>query len=293
VTGRDALAARFEAQRDQLRTVAYRMLGSLNEADDAVQEAWLRLGRVDTGQVDNLSGWLRTVVTRICLDMLRSRRSRREDLAGQQVLDRILDPVQGSHPEDEALLADSVSRALLVVLDTLQPAERIAFVLHDMFAVPFDEIAAIVERTPVATKKLASRARRKVQGTPVVPAAELARHRQVVSAFLAAARAGDLTAILAVLASGVVRRADPAALPPGAAAELHGAQAVAEGTVALTRRSHFAELALVNGTVGLVVAPRGQLLVALTFTIEDDKIAEYEVIADPARLQRLDLAVLD
>jgi RNA polymerase sigma factor (sigma-70 family) len=293
VTGRDALAARFEAQRDQLRTVAYRMLGSLNEADDAVQEAWLRLGRVDTGQVDNLSGWLRTVVTRICLDMLRSRRSRREDLAGQQVLDRILDPVQGSHPEDEALLADSVSRALLVVLDTLQPAERIAFVLHDMFAVPFDEIAAIVERTPVATKKLASRARRKVQGTPVVPAAELARHRQVVSAFLAAARAGDLTAILAVLASGVVRRADPAALPPGAAAELHGAQAVAEGTVALTRRSHFAELALVNGTVGLVVAPRGQLLVALTFTIEDDKITEYEVIADPARLQRLDLAVLD
>lgn len=293
MTGRDALAARFEAQRDQLRTVAYRMLGSLNEADDAVQEAWLRLGRVDTGQVDNLSGWLRTVVTRICLDMLRSRRSRREDLAGQQVLDRILDPVQGSHPEDEALLADSVSRALLVVLDTLQPAERIAFVLHDMFAVPFDEIAAIVERTPVTTKKLASRARRKVQGTPVVPAAELARHRQVVSAFLAAARAGDLTAILAVLASGVVRRADPAAIPPGAAAELHGAQAVAEGTVALARRSHFAELALVNGTVGLVVAPRGQLLVALTFTIEDDKIAEYEVIADPARLQRLDLAVLD
>lgn len=290
---RDLLAERFEAQRGQLRTVAYRMLGSLSEADDAVQEAWLRLGRVDTGKVDNLAGWLRKVVTRICLDMLRSRRSRRENLTGQQVLDQALDAVESSNPEDEALLADSVSRALLVVLDTLPPAERVAFVLHDMFAVPFDEIAPIVERTPVATKKLASRARRKVQGTPVVPAAELARHRRVVSAFLAAARAGDLTGILAVLAPGVVRRADPAALPPSAAAELHGSRAVAEGTVVLARRSQFAELALVNGAVGLVVAPRGQLLAALTFAIDDDKIAEYEVIADPARLQQLHLAVLD
>ena len=214
-------------------------------------------------------------------------------MAGQQVLDRVLDPDQGNNPEDEALLADSVSRALLVVLDTLQPAERIAFVLHDMFAVPFDEIAPIVERTPVATKKLASRARRKVQGTPVVAAAELSRHRQVVSAFLAAARAGDLTAILAVLAPGVVRRADPAALPPGAAAELHGARAVAEGTVALARRSQFADLVLVNGAVGLVMAPRGQLLLALTFTTKDDKIVGYEVIADPARLRQLSFSVLD
>jgi RNA polymerase sigma factor (sigma-70 family) len=171
---RDAMAQRFQAQRELLRTVAYRMLGSLSEADDAVQEAWLRLSRVDTSQVDNLAGWLRTVVTRICLDMLRSRRSR-QDLAEQQVLDQAFDGVHSSNPEDEALLADSVSRALLVVLNTLQPAERIAFVLHDMFAVPFHEIAPIIERTPVATKKLGSRARRKVQGTPGVPAAELAR----------------------------------------------------------------------------------------------------------------------
>jgi RNA polymerase sigma factor (sigma-70 family) len=293
VDERDGLAERFQAQRGQLRAVAYRMLGSLSEADDAVQEAWLRLDRVDARDVDNLAGWLRTVVTRICLDMLRSRRSRREDLTGQQVPDDVSGPAQGSHPEDAALLADSVSRALLVVLDTLDPAERIAFVLHDMFAVPFDQIAPIVERTPVATKKLASRARHKVQGTPVVPAAELARHRQVVSAFLAAARAGDLSAILAVLAPDVVRRADPAAVPPGGAAEVRGARAVAEGTAALARRSQFAELALVNGTVGVVMAPDGRLLIALTFTIKDDKIIEYDVIADPARLQQLDLAVLN
>jgi RNA polymerase sigma-70 factor, ECF subfamily len=188
VDERVGLAERFETQRGQLRAVAYRMLGSLSEADDAVQEAWLRVARVDVGDVDNLAGWLRTVVTRICLDMLRSRRSRPEDLTGQQVLDQVPDPAQDSHPEDEAVLADSVSRALLVVLDTLAPAERIVFVLHDMFAVPFDQIAPIVERTPVAAKKLASRARHKVRGTPVVPAAELARHRQVVSAFLAAGR---------------------------------------------------------------------------------------------------------
>ena len=289
---RDGLAERFEAQRGQLRAVAYGMLGSLSEADDAVQEAWLRLGRVDAGDVDNLAGWLRTVVTRICLDMLRFRRSRREDLTGQ-VPDQVSDPAQGSHPEDEAVLADSVSRALLVVLDTLDPAERIAFVLHDMFAVPFGQIAPIVERTPAATKKLASRARRKVRGTPVIPAAELAQHRQVVSAFLAAARAGDLTAILAVLAPDVVRRADPAAVPPGGAAEVRGARAVAEGTVALARRSQFAELALVDGTVGVIVAPHGHLVVALTFTIKGNKIAEYDVIADPARLQQLDLAILN
>lgn len=289
---REALAERFEAQRGLLRAVAHRMLGSLDEAEDAVQEAWLRFCRVDAGEVDNLAGWLRTVVTRICLDMLRTRRSRKEDLAEQEVLDQVAKSAQGSPPEDEALLADSVSRALLVVLDTLEPVERIAFVLHDMFAVPFSEIAPVVERTPVATKKIASRARHKVRGTPVVPAAELARHRQIVSAFLAAARAGDLTAVLAVLAPDVVRRADPVAVPPGGAATARGARAVAEGTAALAHRSRLAELALVNGTVGVVVAPRGRLLFALTFTIEDDRITEYDVIADPARLRRLDLAVL-
>jgi RNA polymerase sigma factor (sigma-70 family) len=288
VDERDGLAGRFEAQRGQLRAVAYRMLGSLSEADDAVQEAWLRLSRTDTGEVANLAGWLQTVVARICLDMLRSRKARRENLTGQ-----LPDLAAGSHPEEEALLADAVSRALLVVLDILDPAERIAFVLHDVFAVPFAQIAPLVERTPAATKKLASRARHKVRGTPAIPAAELARRRQVVSAFLAAARAGDLTAVLAVLAPDVVRRADPAAVPPGAAAEVRGAQAVAEGTMVLGRRAQFAELALVNGTVGVVVAPGGQLLIALTFSIDAGQIAAYDVIADPARLRQLDIAVLD
>jgi RNA polymerase sigma-70 factor, ECF subfamily len=285
VDRRDGLAERFEAQRGQLRTVAYRILGSASEADDAVQEAWLRLDRADADDVDNLAGWLRTVVTRVCLDMLRSRRSRREDLTGQQVPDLMPDPAPAGHPEDEALLGDSVSRALLVVLDTLEPAERIAL--------PFGQIAPIVERTPAATKKLASRARHKVQGTPVVPAAELTRQRRVVSTFLAAARAGDLDAILAVLAPDVVRRADPAAVPPGGAAEVRGARAVAEGTMALAPRSQFAEPALVNGRAGVVVAPRGRLVLALTFTIEDGKIAEYDVIADPVRLLQLDVAVLN
>ena len=288
----DWLAQRFEEHRTHLRAVAYRMLGSLSEADDAVQETWLRLERVEADRLDNLAGWLRTVVTRICLDMLRSRRSRREDLTEQQVFDQVPEPVHGSRPEEQALLADSVSRALLVVLDTLDPGERIAFVLHDMFAVPFDQIAPIVERSTDATKKLASRARRKVRGTPVIPAAELARQRRVVTAFLTAARAGDLAGILAVLAPDVVRRADASALPPGAAAVVRGARAVAEGTAALAHRSQVAEPALVNGTVGVVVAPRGRLLFVLTFLVEDDRITEYEVIADPARLRRLDLAVL-
>ncbi|WP_067127234.1 sigma-70 family RNA polymerase sigma factor [Microtetraspora malaysiensis] len=288
----DGLAERFEEQRGQLRALAYRMLGSPSEADDAVQETWLRLGRIDVQRVDNLAGWLRTVVTRICLDMLRSRRSRREDLVEQQVLDEVSTPARGTQPESEAVLADAVSNALLVVLDTLSPAERIAFVLHDMFAVPFDQIAPIVERTPVTTKKLASRARQKVQGMPLVSATDLVRHRRTVSAFLSAARAGDLDGILAVLAPDVVRRADPAALAPGAATEVRGARAVAEGTVALAHRSRLAELALVNGAVGVVVAPQGRLVLAVTFAIEHDKIIEYDVIADPARLRNLDLAVL-
>jgi ketosteroid isomerase-like protein len=230
-------------------------------------------------------------VSRVCLDMLRSRRSRREDLVTQEAADRL--PALGSHPEDEALLADSVSRALLVVLDTLTPAERIAFVLHEMFAVPFGQIGPIVERTPGAAKKLASRARQKVRGTPTASAADLVRQRRVVETFLAAARAGDLEAVLGVLAPDVVRRADPAALPSGAAAEVRGARAVAEGTVLLAARARHAELALVNGAVGAIVAPGGRLLIALIFTIEADKIAAYEVIADPVRLRGLDLAVLD
>jgi len=289
VGGRDGLAEEFQAQRGQLRSAAYRMLGSVSEAEDAVQEAWLRLDRAAAGDVENLAAWLRTVVTRICLDMLRARRARREDLTS--LLDAGGPPARDD-PEEEALVAESVSRALLVVLDTLSPAERVAFVLHDMFEVPFTEIAPLVERTPATAKKLASRARHRVRGNPAVPPAELARHRRVVEAFLDAARAGDLTAILAVLDPDVVRRVSPAALAPGAAAEVRGARAVAEGTAALAARARFAETALVGGRAGALVAPRGRLALALTFTIAGDRITGYEVIAEPARLRELDLAVL-
>ncbi|MER7247623.1 sigma-70 family RNA polymerase sigma factor [Kribbella sp. NPDC000426] len=281
----DELTEAFEAERSKLEAVAYRLLGSRSEAEDAVQEAWIRLDRTDG--IDNLGGWLRTVVTRICLDMLRGRKAPAEDPDELEQL-----PEVRRTPEDEALVADSVSRALLVVLDTLEPAERIAFVLHDMFAVPFAQIAPIVERNPVTTKKLASRARQKVQGTPSVPAVELARQRRVVSAFLDAARAGDLHAILAVLDPDVVRRVDATVLSPGMAAEVRGAQAVAEGTVLLSRRSDLAELALVNGEVGLVLAPHGRLLLAITFTSQADRITSYDVVGDPDRLGQLSLAVL-
>ncbi|MFF7704933.1 sigma-70 family RNA polymerase sigma factor [Streptomyces lydicus] len=286
------LAARFEAQRSRLRAVAYRMLGSPTEAEDAVQETWLRLARTDDARVDNLPAWLTTVVSRVCLDMLRARTARREELTGQELPERAPDAADGSDPEHEACLVDAIGRALLVVLDTLAPAERVAFVLHDLFAVPFDRIAPIVERTPVTTKKLASRARHKVRGTPAVPAAELTRQRRVVEAFLAAARGGDLGELLAVLAPDVVRRVDPAVLRAGGAAELRGARAVAEETVLLARNARFAAPALVDGTVGLVVAPHGRLLFALTVTTEDGRVTAYDVIADPARLRGLDLAVL-
>jgi RNA polymerase sigma-70 factor (ECF subfamily) len=269
------------------------MLGSLAEADDAVQEAWLRLARVDADDVANLGGWLRTVVSRICLDMLRSRQSRREDLAGHQVSDDVADTTPGSDPAQEVMFADSVGRALLVVLDRLSPAERVALVLHDMFTVPFDEIAPIVGRTPVTTKKLASRARQKVRGTPAASAAEIARHRHVVEAFLAASRAGDIDGILAVLAPDVVRRADQAALPAGRATTVRGAQAVAKEIAVFGRNSRYAEAALINGTVGVVVAPRGRLALALLISIQEERIAEYDLVADPARLQALHLAILD
>jgi RNA polymerase sigma-70 factor (ECF subfamily) len=296
VDERDQLAERFEEQRDRLTGVAYRMLGSRGEAEDAVQETWLRLARVDPAEVGNLPAWLRTVLTRICLDLLRSRRARPEDLTGQ-VPDGSARPAGPARPdgdpEEEALLADSVSRALLVVLDTLDPAERIAFVLHDMFAVPFAQIAPIVARSPAATKKLGGRARQKVQGAPVVPSALLTQQRRVVSAFLAAARSGDLAGVLSVLAPDAVRYADAAARPAGAPAVIRGAQAVAEGTVLLAARSRQADLALINGTVGLIVAPGGRLRFALTFSVEDGRITEYTVIADPERLSGLALAVLE
>lgn len=296
MNGQEMLADRFEAHRGHLLGVAYRMLGSLSDADDAVQEAWLRLSRTDADEIENLTGWLRTVVSRLCLDMLRSAAKRHEEPAGEQLPERIQIPQPGDSgdPEEEVLLADSVGRALLVVLDTLGPAERVAFVLHDLFAVPFDQIAPVVERTPVATKKLASRARHKVQDPPDTLAAPvLTEHRRVVETFLAAARTGDLEALLTVLAPDVVRTADLSALPKGGTAVIRGARAVADETVLLKRNARFAEPALVGGAVGLVVAPRGRLLLALVISVEDGRVAAYEVVADPARLRALDVAVID
>ncbi|MEU5263442.1 sigma-70 family RNA polymerase sigma factor [Amycolatopsis sp. NPDC021455] len=281
----DELVAKFEAERGRLRGLAYRMLGSAAEADDAVQEAWLRLNRVDS--VDNLAAWLTTVVSRVCLDVLRSRKARREE-----AFEVFPEPAGDADPAGEAELADSVGRALLVVLDALGPAERIAFVLHDLFAVPFDRIAPVLDRTPVAAKKLASRARQRVRGTSPLPPADLARHRRVVDAFLAAARGGDLASLLDVLAPDVVRRADAAALPAGAALETRGARAVAEETQVFGKRARFAEAALVDGAVGVVVAPRGRLVLALAVVVEGERVAAYEVIADPARLAALHVTLL-
>src|SRR5215218_3818812 len=287
----DFLAEQFEENRTHLRAVAYRMLGSLSEAEDAVQEAWLRLSRSDTGGVENLGGWLTTVVGRVCLDMLRSRRSRREEPLGARFPDPIVGRQGGIDPEYEALLSDSVGLALLAVLETLSPAERLAFVLHDMFAVPFDEIATIVDRSPAASRQLASRARRRVRGAVTSPDADLARQREVVDAFLAAARGGDFDALVAVLDPDVVLRADREAVPAGALREVRGAPAVARR--AAKGRARAARPALVNGAVGVVVAPRGRLLMVLGFTIRGGEIVEIDAIADSARLRKLDLAVLD
>ena len=293
----DWLADRFEEQRGHLRAVAYRMLGSLSEADDAVQESWLRLSRADASNIENLGGWLTTVVGRVCLDMLRSRTSRREEPLDAQVPERTASRADGGDPEQEALMADSVGLALLVVLETLAPAERLAFVLHDMFAVPFDEIAQIVGRSPDAARQLASRARRRVRGVggrdgaggreraDLVPDAELSRQRDVVDAFLAAARGGDFEALLAVLDPDVVLRSDRAPR------EIRGAAAVARrATVGGARAT---QPVLVNGAVGVVVAPRGRLLMVLDFTIRDGKIVAIDAIADPERIGELDLTVLD
>jgi RNA polymerase sigma factor (sigma-70 family) len=289
----ELLAEQFEANRIHLRSVAYRMLGSLSEADDAVQEAWLRLSRSDTSAVVNLGGWLTTVVARVCLDMLRSRKTRREEPLDARVPDPTVSREGGIDPEQEALLADSVGLALLVVLETLVPAERLAFVLHDMFDVSFDEIASIVGRSPAAARQLASRARRRVQGAAAVPEADLSRQREVVDAFLAALRGGDFDGLLAVLDPDLVVRADPAAVAPGASSEVHGAQAWAKGALAFSRGARFARPALVNGAVGVIVAPRGRLFRVLSFTFTRGKISRIDVVADPARLSQLALAVLN
>ncbi|HEV2780556.1 MAG TPA: sigma-70 family RNA polymerase sigma factor [Actinophytocola sp.] len=280
----DGLAERFEANRAHLRAVAYRMLGSASEAEDAVQEAWIRLSRSDTSGVENLRGWLTTVVARVCLDMLRARESRREEPIGDHVPEPVLNHDGGGNPEHEALLADSVGPALLVVLDTLAPAERLSFVLHDMFAVPFDEIAPIVGRSAAATRQLASRARRRVQGAAPDPGADLARQREVVDAFLAASRGGDFDALLALLDPDAVLRADAVTVQMGAEAEVRGARAVA-GT--FSGRARAARPALIDGAAGLVWSVGGQPRVVFTFAVADGKITGIEMIADPEHLGEL------
>jgi RNA polymerase sigma factor (sigma-70 family) len=301
----DGLAAAFEEHRDHLRAVAYRLLGSMTDADDAVQDTWLRLTGADTSEVENLGGWLTTVVARVSLNMLRSRRRRQEEPvgdswpnaaeaaarngpAGARTAGRTADP------EDETVLADSVGLALLVVLDTLTPAERLAFVLHDMFAMPFTEIAAVLGRSTEATRQLASRARRRVRGAPSPDrAADLARQREVATAFLAASRGGDFSALVALLDSDVTLTADAAATPSGRPMRLQGVELVSRGAVAASVRAADSELALVNGDVGVVFAPAGRLQIVLAFTVSPARrITAIDVTADPGRLRRLRLAVL-
>jgi RNA polymerase sigma-70 factor (ECF subfamily) len=287
----DWLAARFEGNRTRLRAVAYRMLGSLSEADDAVQDAWLRLSRADSSRVDNLGGWLTTVVSRVCLDRLRARTLRREEPMGLggHLPEPIISPQDQIDPEQQVLLAEGVGLALLVVLETLTPAERLAFVLHDTFAVPFDQIAAIVGCSPAAARQLASRARRRVKGAATVPDADLSRQQAAVNAFLAAARDGDLDALVAVLDPGVVLRADRGALPLGASRVIRGARAVAEGALTFARLGRYARPALVNGAAGVVArTPDGRLLAVMGFTVSHGKIVEIDILADPERLRRLD-----
>jgi RNA polymerase sigma factor (sigma-70 family) len=285
------LAERFEENRAHLRAVAYRMLGSLSEADDAVQEAWVRLARSDPRRIENLGGWLTTVVGRVCLDMLRSRRSRREQPLDARMPDPIVSLNDHIDPDQEALLADSVGLALIVVLETLAPAERLAFVLHDMFAVPFDEIAPVVGRSPAATRQLASRARRRVQGA-AVPDTDLTGQRAVVDAFFAAARDGDFDALVAVLDPDIVLRSDGGVLRPGASVVIRGAAAVASQAFAFRRLHPFVRPVLVNGTVGVVVTPHGRPLSVMAFTVRNGKIVEIDALVDPERLRQLDLTIL-
>ena len=286
---RDWLAVRFEEHRTHLRAVAYRMLGSLSEADDAVQEAWLRLSRTDSSAVENLGAWLTTVVARVSLNMLRSRGSRREEPLSVHMPDPILDPEDGTNPEHEALLADAVGLALLVVLETLSPAERLAFVLHDLFAVPFDEIAPIVDRSPEAARQLASRARRRVQRENAVPDPDLETQRRVVDAFLAASREGDFDALLAMLDPDVIVRAD---FGPAGSREVRGAAQVAKQAVFFAGLGLAMRPALVNGAPGAVSTRDGEPFSVGAFTVRGGRIVAMDFLADPERLRRLDLTVL-
>src|SRR6266571_2366857 len=280
---RDWLTEKFEENRPRLAAIAVRMLGSRSEADDAVQEAWLRLSRSDAGAIENLGGWLTTVVGRVCLDMLRSRKSRREEPLDFHA------PEVGVHPEQEVMLAEGIGLALIVVLQTLTPAERVAFVLHDMFAMPFDEIAPIVGRSETATRQLASRARRRVRGTPKAPRADVARQRKNVDAFLAASRGGDFGALLALLDPAVVLRSDAAAVQVGADMEVTGRESVA---AVFAGRARTARAALIEGLPGLVWAPGGKPRVVFGFKVAQDKVVEIEMIADPARLEAMEVVIL-
>ena len=290
MTDDDRLAERFEEHRAHLRAVAYRILGSRAEADDAVQESWLRLSRSDVGGVENLGGWLTTVVARICLDMLRSRTSRREETAGADMPEPVAGAAAGGDPESEAVLADSLGAALLAVLDTLSPAERVAFVLHDVFAIPFDEIGVVLGRSPNAAKQLASRARGRLQGSPPAPDPDLPRQRKVVDAFLAASRGGDFEALLAVLDPDIVLRADEGAVQMGAPEEVHGATSVAR---MFSGRALEAQPALVDGAAGVVWAPGGRPRVVWDLSIANGTIARIEMLAAPDTLAELDLVFDD
>ena len=287
------LAEQFEENRGHLRGVAYRMLGSLSEADDAVQESWLRLSRSDTNVIENLRGWLTTVVARVCLDMLRSRKSRREEPLETAAPEPVSKAVNPSDPETEAVLADSVGYATLVVLDRLNPAERIAFVLHDLFDVAFEEIARITGRSPEAARQLASRARRRVRGVTSLPEGELAQQRSLVEKFLTALRLGDATKLLEVLDPAFAVHADATAAPGGVPTEIHGAEAWAKQAIQAARGARFARPAIVDGSVGLIVAPRGRLFRVLQFTFANGRIAAMEVIGNPERLKAIELGVAD
>ena len=290
---RDYLAERFEEHRTHLRAVAYRMLGSPGEVDDAVQEAWLRLSRTDTTGIENLGGWLTTVVARVCLDMLRSRQSRREEPFTPESPEPVATGTPGSSPEQEMMIADQVGLALLVVLDKLDPAERVAFVLHDMCSMAFDEIAPIVSRSTDATRQLASRARRRVQGSRP-PETDITSQRHVINTFVTALKAGDVAGLLAILAPGVVLRSSDVT---GTESELRGAETVAttwaKGAAAFKQFAHLMEVALVDGHVGLVMAPKGRMVRALRFTFEDGRIATAEILASRESLDALDVAALD
>lgn len=289
----DLLEMEFERQRPRLRAVAYRMLGSLSEADDAVQETWIRMGRADTGSIDNLAAWLTTVVTRVCLNLLRARDHRREVPLDVHVPEPLISSAEGLDPEQEVLLADSVGLALMVVLDTLGPAERVSFVLHDLFAVPFDEIAEVLDRTPAAVRQLASRARRRVQGEAPRPDPDLARQREVVDAFFAAARSGDFDALVAVLDPEIVLRADGGGSRSRPTIELRTPREVAAQATMASKLAPYARPALVNGTPGVVVVVNGKPFSIMAFTVTNGRIVEIDVLYDPERLARVDLSAVE